>query len=152
MTVASALGPFSFIQKHPLEVFCKKRCSWTFCKIHRKTPVPESLFNKVPGLRPTTLLKKDSSTGVFLRILRDFLEHLFYRTPLVDCFYSFILLSRDASIFCIISLQFKHIKYIKCVRISDFRRFFWQDWVWKLKQLRFKRSYKPQQYVTNIER
>ena len=31
------------------EVFCKKRCFQKFCKIRRKTPVPESLFNKVAG-------------------------------------------------------------------------------------------------------
>ena len=30
-------------QKQPLEVFCKKRCSQKFCRIHRKTPVSESL-------------------------------------------------------------------------------------------------------------
>ena len=30
------------IQKHLLEVFYEKRCSWKFRKIHRKTPVPES--------------------------------------------------------------------------------------------------------------
>ena len=29
----------------------------TFCKIHRKTPVPESLFNKLTGLYLATLLK-----------------------------------------------------------------------------------------------
>ena len=34
-------------RKKPPEVFCKRRCSETFCKIHRKTPVLESLFNKV---------------------------------------------------------------------------------------------------------
>ena len=28
-------------QKQPLEVFCKKKCSWKF-KTNRKTPVPES--------------------------------------------------------------------------------------------------------------
>ena len=28
----------------PPEVFYKKRGSQNFCKIHRKTPVPESLF------------------------------------------------------------------------------------------------------------
>ena len=27
----------------PSKVFCKKRCSKKFCKIHRKTPVPEPL-------------------------------------------------------------------------------------------------------------
>ena len=32
----------------------------------KKTPVLESLFNKVAGLRPTTLLKRDSNAVVFL--------------------------------------------------------------------------------------
>ena len=45
-------------QKQPPEVFCKKRCSYKFCKIHRKTPVPEYLFNKVVYLGPATLIKK----------------------------------------------------------------------------------------------
>ena len=31
-------------QKQSPEVFCKKRCSWDFHKIYKKTPVPESLF------------------------------------------------------------------------------------------------------------
>ena len=66
------------IQKQPPEVFYKKRCSDKFHKIHRKTPVSESFFNKVAGLRP--------GTGVFLRILRNFSEHLCYSTPLDDCF------------------------------------------------------------------
>ena len=35
-----------------------QRCSWKFRKFHMKIPVPESLFNKVAGLRPATLLKK----------------------------------------------------------------------------------------------
>ena len=34
-------------------------------------------FKKLPSLRPAALLKGDSSTGVFSRILREFLEHLF---------------------------------------------------------------------------
>ena len=33
------------------EVFCKKRRSLKSRKFHRKTPVLESLFNKVAGLR-----------------------------------------------------------------------------------------------------
>ena len=32
------------IYKQPPEVFFKKKCSYKFHKIHRKTPVPESLF------------------------------------------------------------------------------------------------------------
>ena len=36
--------------------------------VHKKTPKLESLFNKVAGLRPATLFKKDSNTGAFMRI------------------------------------------------------------------------------------
>ena len=36
-------------------MFGKKRCSWIFDKIHKKTPVPESQSCSV---RPATLLKK----------------------------------------------------------------------------------------------
>ena len=35
---------FCVIEKQPPEVFYKKRCSYKFRKIHRKTPVPEPLF------------------------------------------------------------------------------------------------------------
>ena len=38
-----------------VEVFCKKSCSQRFRKFHRKTPMLESLFNRVAGL--TTILK-----------------------------------------------------------------------------------------------
>ena len=40
-------------------MFYKKQCSVKFYKIHRKTPVSESIFNKVAGLRPATALKKN---------------------------------------------------------------------------------------------
>ena len=36
----------------------EKRCSQKFHKIHRKTLVPEPLFNKIADLSPATLLKK----------------------------------------------------------------------------------------------
>ena len=36
-----------------------------FSNIHRKTPVLKCLFNKVAGLRPAALSKRDSSTSVF---------------------------------------------------------------------------------------
>ena len=36
------MGVTNNSQKQPAEVFCNKRCSLKFCKIHRKTPVPES--------------------------------------------------------------------------------------------------------------
>ena len=37
-------GKCHHFQKQPSEVLCKKLCSQKFRKIHRKTPVPESLF------------------------------------------------------------------------------------------------------------
>ena len=48
---------FSFWwQKQPLEVFYKK-CSYKFHNIHIKTPVLESLFNKVAGLDATGIFQ-----------------------------------------------------------------------------------------------
>ena len=38
------ISSLALIQKQPPEVFCKKRCSQKFRKIHRETSVPESLF------------------------------------------------------------------------------------------------------------
>ena len=38
-------------QKQPPQVLCKKRCSYKFHKFHGKTPVLESLFNKVSILK-----------------------------------------------------------------------------------------------------
>ena len=50
--------PLNMTKKQPLKMFYKRRCSLRFHKVHRKTPVPDSLFNKVEGPRPATLLKK----------------------------------------------------------------------------------------------
>ena len=44
----------------------QNRCSKKSRKIHGKTPLLESLFNKAAGLRPAILLKRHFSTGVFL--------------------------------------------------------------------------------------
>ena len=66
-------------QKQPPEVFCKKRCSYEFPKIHRKTPVPKSLFSKVAGLRPATLLKKSFCHSCFPVNFTKFL-----RTPFLQ--------------------------------------------------------------------
>ena len=63
----------------------QNRCSKISRKIHGKTPVLESLFDRAAGLRPVTLLKRHFSTCVFLWILKDFQERSFYRTPLDNC-------------------------------------------------------------------
>ena len=52
-----------------------------FGKTHRWTLAPEYLFQKVAGLQPPTLLKRDFDTGVFPLILCYFRAH-FYRARL----------------------------------------------------------------------
>ena len=47
-------------------------------------------FNKVAGLRPVTLFKKASGTGVFLWILSNFQEHIFLQNASGGCFSAFI--------------------------------------------------------------
>ena len=55
------------VQKEPTEVFYKKAALNNFASyIHRKTPVLESLFNKVGGLKSCNFIKRDTGTGVFL--------------------------------------------------------------------------------------
>ena len=66
---------FRFITEHLSDIL-RNKCSQKFRNIHRKTPVLESLFNEVAGPemhaeRPAILLKRDSNTGVFLRILQN---------------------------------------------------------------------------------
>ena len=46
--------------------YVKKVAPKKIHNFHRKTPVLESLFSKVAGLRPANLLKRDSNTGSFL--------------------------------------------------------------------------------------
>ena len=49
-------------------------------------------FNKVAGAEACNFIKnRDSGTGVFLCILQNLLEHLFYRTPHGDCFWTTLL-------------------------------------------------------------
>ena len=47
------------------------------------TPVPETLFNKVAGLRPATLLKKRLAQVFFYEFYKISKNTYSYRTPLV---------------------------------------------------------------------
>ena len=49
----------------PLEVFCKKRCSQKFRKIHMKTPLSESLFNVFCNPEACNFIRKETPTQVF---------------------------------------------------------------------------------------
>ena len=59
-------------QKQPPEVFCKKGVLRNFSKFTGKHLCQSLFFNKVASLKPATLLKRDSGTGIFLLILRNF--------------------------------------------------------------------------------
>ena len=50
----------------------KKGILRNFAKFTGKHLCQRRFFNKVAGLKPETLLKRDSGTGVFLRIFRKF--------------------------------------------------------------------------------
>ena len=72
----------SFIKKQPPVGFSKRGVLKKFHKIHLKTPMLESYFNRVSGLRAATLLKKEIptqvSSGKFYEISKNtfFTEHL----------------------------------------------------------------------------
>ena len=65
-----------FFQKQPPDVFFKKKVLFEISQNSQENTFARSSF-----------LKRNSGTGVFLWILRNFYEHLFYKKPLGDCFY-----------------------------------------------------------------
>ena len=74
------------IEKQSFADVFQNRCFWKFCNIHRKTP------NSVE----TTLLKRDSSTGVFMRIFAQFLRTAFLQNISTGCFWPSTLFSNAA--------------------------------------------------------
>ena len=63
-----------------------KRCSFKFRKIDRKTPAPESLFNKNAGAA-CNFIKKETLAQVFSCEFCEISKNtFFYRTPLVAAF------------------------------------------------------------------
>ena len=65
------MGLWAWLQKQPLEVFLE---------------VSQNSQENTCARGLQLYWKRDSSTGVFLWILQNFLEHLFNRSPLRDCF------------------------------------------------------------------
>ena len=69
--------------------FCHRRCSikigvfTNFSKFTAKQLCQSLFFTRIAQL----YWKRDSGTSAFLRILRNFEEHLFYRTRLGEWFY-----------------------------------------------------------------
>ena len=52
----------NIIQKQPFTDFLQNTCFLKFLNTHRKTPVLESLFNKVADLKARNLIKRDFNT------------------------------------------------------------------------------------------
>ena len=69
-----------FFKSSRPEVFCKKVILKKFAKFTGK------------HLRAAALFKRDPNTGVFLWLLRNFLEHLFKQSTSSGCFYFFFLI------------------------------------------------------------
>ena len=65
----------------------KKAVLKNFAKFTRKHLCLGLFLNKVASLKPATFLKKKLYAGAFPLILRNFQEHLFYRTPPGNCFW-----------------------------------------------------------------
>ena len=71
-------------QKQPFADDLQNRCSKRFCNIHRKTPVLESLFNNVPGLKVCNFIRKRLHHRCFLVVNiakflgTAFIEHLWW--------------------------------------------------------------------------
>ena len=61
----------NLLLKQPFADVYQRRCSKELCNIHRKTPVLESLFNKVPVIQ-TCYFKSNSNEGVLLWLLQNF--------------------------------------------------------------------------------
>ena len=61
----------NLLLKQPFADVYQRRCSKELCNIHRKTPVLESLFNKVPVIQ-TCYFKSNSNEGVLLQLLQNF--------------------------------------------------------------------------------
>ena len=60
----------------------QSRFSLKICKIHRKTPVFESLFHKVASLKADNFTKKGAPMQVFSsKYCKIFKKGFFYRTP-----------------------------------------------------------------------
>ena len=67
----------SHLLKQPSDMFCKKRCSQKFRKIHKKRPVQSRFFNKVAGLG-LQLYQKKNSAQVFSCEFCEISKNLFF--------------------------------------------------------------------------
>ena len=67
----------NFLRSSRSQIFCKIGVLKKLHKIHRKTPLLESVFNKVAGLKAWNFIKKRLQQDIFLWILHKFSKSLF---------------------------------------------------------------------------
>ena len=72
------------VQKQPFANVLQISCSLNFLNTDKKTPVLESRSDKVAALKACNFMKKDSNTGVFLRILQKILRTDFWELMSVE--------------------------------------------------------------------
>ena len=72
------------VHKQPFEVFFKIDVLKYFAVLAEKHLRSGLFLIKFQTFRSASFLRRDCSTGVFLWILRDFSEQLFFWTPLLD--------------------------------------------------------------------
>ena len=103
------------IQMQPPELFCKKRCSQKFHKIHRK----------VAGLRPATLFKKSLWHRCFPVNFAKFL-----RTPFLQNTSGRLLLRISFLRYLHLCLDFyiKHVKRLDRETMFNFKTYYVTDW------------------------
>ena len=73
------------------EVLCKKRCSWKFRKIHRKTPVPDSLCN---------FIRKETLAPVFSSEFCEISKKFFLQNTSGGCFWTLLLMCSIGTFQC----------------------------------------------------
>ena len=66
------------LQKQSFADVFENRCSYKFSNIHKKTPVLESLFNKVVDLQPCHFIKKRLLDRCFPVSITNFLRAFFF--------------------------------------------------------------------------
>ena len=87
-----SLHPYFNTQKESFEDVLQNECPYKLCNIHRKTPVLESVFNIIAGLKGCRFIEKRLQHRRFpvniVKLLRTFffVEHL--RWLLLNSFYS----------------------------------------------------------------
>ena len=98
-----------FIRSSRPEVLCKKGALRNFSTFTGKHLCQSIFFKKAAGLRAATWLKRDSGTGAFLWILKNFENHLFLQNNSGSCF---------------VFIDFQCVKYSKWSRLY---RVYWKN-------------------------